>query len=286
MSALIGARFRKMNGLGNSFVVLDLRDTDIRPTATDAIALADTARGPGCDQVITIERQRVPSAPPFMGVRNADGSTSGACGNAARCVADILMNESHTDEVRLDTASGSLTAWRAGDQVRVDMGRPKFNWRDIPLSEQVEDTRFLDVKLGPIDAPVLWGPSGVNVGNPHCIFFVNDVGAHQIDRFGPMIEHHPLFPERVNVSIAHVRSRTDIRLRVWERGAGLTQACGTAACAALVAAVRRRLADREARVELDGGELLIEWRADDHIHMTGPVAYEYDGVLSAEQLGN
>ncbi|MBI1393672.1 MAG: diaminopimelate epimerase [Alphaproteobacteria bacterium] len=291
MSQLIDVPFRKMNGLGNEFVILDLRgNRQARPTEQDAIALANPATGPGCDQLITIEDARSKADDAFMGIWNADGSAAGACGNAARCVAHILMSETGADTVRLDSPSGPLRAWQApvgpgGEQVRVDMGKPKFGWRDIPLSEQVEDTRFLDVKLGPIDAPVLWGPSGVNIGNPHCVFFVKDVNAHAIDRFGPMIEHHPLFPERVNVSIVEARDRRRLRVRVWERGAGLTKACGTGACAALVAANRRRLVDRVATVELDGGPLRIEWADDDHVYMTGPVAYEFEGIVEARHLG-
>jgi diaminopimelate epimerase len=159
------------------------------------------------------------------------------------------------------------------------MGAPKFHWRQIPLAEEVQDTRFVDIKLGPIDNPVLWGPSAVNMGNPHCIFFVKDVAAHALERFGPLIENHPLFPERANVSIAEVKGRQLIRLRVWERGAGVTKACGTAACAAVVAANRRRLTDRKATVELDGGLLAIEWRDDDHVIMTGPCEIEFEGTL-------
>ena len=162
------------------------------------------------------------------------------------------------------------------------MGCPKFDWQDIPLAEQTDDTRFVDIKLGPIDAPVLWGPSAVNVGNPHCVFFVDDAEAQALDKFGPMIENHPIFPDRANVSVAEVRSQHSIRLRVWERGAGITKACGTAACAALVCASRRRLSARKATITLDGGDLAIEWRENDHIIMTGPVAHEFDGTLRAE----
>ncbi|MEO1014126.1 MAG: diaminopimelate epimerase [Pseudomonadota bacterium] len=270
-----------MNGLGNDFVILDLRHTDHRPSEAEARAIANRAAGVGCDQVITIEPSASKATSAYMGVINADGSVVGACGNAARCVASLLLAETSVDAIALDTMSGRIRAQRAGDDVAVDMGSPKFDWEDIPLSERVEDTRFLDIKLGPIDAPVLWGPSGVSMGNPHCVFFADDAEAHAIDRFGPMIEHHPLFPERANVSVAEVKARDRIRLRVWERGVGVTKACGTAACAALAAAHRRRLTDREATVDLDGGPLSIAWRDDNHIVMTGPVAHEFDGVLDA-----
>lgn len=279
MPGLAGLPYRKMNGLGNDFVILDLRDAQARVSEDDARAIADRKTGPGCDQVISIERRKG-AAHVFMGVWNADGAEVGACGNAARCVARLIMDEAGEDEAALSTLSGDIAARRVGqDRVEVDMGEPKFHWREIPLAEQMDDTRFIDVKLGPIDNPVLWGPSAVNVGNPHCIFFVDDVDAHAIDRFGPLVENHPLFPERVNVSIAEVRSKHAIRLRVWERGAGMTKACGTAACAALVAAHRRRLTARKSVVTLDGGDLAIEWREDNHIMMTGPVAFDGEGAL-------
>ncbi|MGF1543826.1 MAG: diaminopimelate epimerase [Parvularculaceae bacterium] len=277
MSAFAGVPYRKMNGLGNDFVVLDLRGSKRAMTTDAAAGLADRTRGIGCDQVITIEDRKGP----FMGVWNADGSEVGACGNATRCVAAVLMDETGKSRARFSTKAGDLDAWRVGGaglqagRIAVDMGTPKFDWRDIPLAEAFEDTRFIDIKLGPIDNPTLWGPSAVNMGNPHCVFFVDDVDSHALDRFGPMVENHPLFPERANVSLAQAKSRHTLRLRVWERGAGITKACGTAACAALVAACRRRLTERKATIELDGGELGGEWRDDDHVVMAGP--YELDG---------
>lgn len=284
MSRLIGKKFRKMNGLGNDFVIFDLRADDYQLTETEAKKIASRARGIGCDQVISIEKPRksAGTAIAFMGIKNADGSPAGACGNAARCVASILFEETGKDRVEFETPSTSIRAHAVRDLIAVDMGRPKFNWQDIPLAEQTDDTRFVDIKLGPIDAPVLWGPSAVNVGNPHCVFFVDDAEAQALDKFGPMIENHPIFPDRANVSVAEVRSQHSIRLRVWERGAGITKACGTAACAALVCASRRRLSARKATITLDGGDLAIEWRENDHIIMTGPVAHEFDGTLRAE----
>lgn len=274
--SLSGLPFRKMNGLGNDFVVIDLRHTNERMTTRAAAAIADRKTGIGCDQVITIEDRDGP----FMGVWNADGSEVGACGNAARCVGAILLDETGDTGVAFETMSGVISAERAASgRISVDMGVPKFHWKQIPLAEETQDTRFVDIKLGPIDKPVLWGPSAVNMGNPHCIFFVDDAEAQALDRFGPMIENHPMFPERANVSVAEVRGKQYIRLRVWERGAGVTKACGTAACAAVVAACRRRLTDRRATVELDGGLLAIEWRDDDHVIMTGPYELEFEGVL-------
>lgn len=285
---LAGRPYLKMNGLGNEFIILDLRDDPV-PLDEDAVRkAADTKTGPGCDQFITIERRKGYEGV-FMGVYNADGSEVGACGNAARCVGWLLMEETGETQVDFSTLSAPLHAARIGDnqsgntRIAVDMGEPKFGWREIPLSEQMDDTRFVDVKLGPIDKPVLWGPSAVNVGNPHCIFFVEDAEAQALDRFGPMIEHHPLFPERVNVSVAQVLSKHAIRLRVWERGVGVTKACGTAACAAAVAAHRRRLTARKATVTLDGGDLAIEWRENDnHIIMTGPIMLEGEGRFSED----
>lgn len=269
--------FQLMNGLGNKFVIFDLRNSSLRMTADDAKKIADPSTGPGCDQVITIQTENKNTV---MGVWNADGSEVEACGNASRCVGRLLMDEAKSDKTSFAVGDAVLTAWRVGDnRVAVDMGEPKFHWREIPLAEQMDDTRFIDIKLGPIDNPVLWGPSAVNVGNPHCVFFVDDIDSHAIDRFGPLVENHPLFPERANVSVAQIKSRHSIRLRVWERGVGVTQACGTAACAALVCAHRRRLTERKATVTLDGGDLAIEWRDDDHIIMTGTIAFEGEGIL-------
>lgn len=276
--SLSGLPFRKMNGLGNDFVVIDLRQSKERMFADAAAAIADRKSGIGCDQVITIEDRDGP----YMGVWNADGSEVGACGNASRCVGAILMDESGDAGVAFETKSGAISAERAATgRISVDMGIPKFHWKQIPITEETQDTRFVDIKLGPIDKPVLWGPSAVNMGNPHCIFFVENAEAQALDRFGPLIENHPMFPERVNVSVAEVRGRQYVRLRVWERGVGITKACGTAACAAVVAANRRRLTDRRATVELDGGILAIEWRDDDHVIMTGPYELEFEGFLPA-----
>ncbi len=280
MTGLANHAYRKMNGLGNEFVILDTRETGAKITNESARLIADPKTGPGCDQVITIEHRKGVDGV-FMGVWNADGSEVNACGNAARCVGSLLMDEAESDEVNFKTGGGDLHAWRIGaSRIAVDMGEPKFAWRAIPLAEQMDDTRFIDIKLGPIDKPVLWGPSAVNVGNPHCIFFVDDVDAQALDRFGPLVENHPLFPERANVSVAQVTSKSAIRLRVWERGVGITKACGSAACAALVAAHRRRLTGRKATITLDGGDLAIEWRADNHIIMAGPYEFENDGQLS------
>ncbi|MGE0407739.1 MAG: diaminopimelate epimerase [Amphiplicatus sp.] len=276
MSTLAGYSFMKMNGLGNDFVIVDLRNMPARMSPAAARLIADREAGIGCDQVITIENR----GGLFMGVWNADGSEVGACGNASRCVGWLLMEEAAADVAQFETGGGRVAVTRAGQhRVTVDMGEPKLHWQEIPLAEQMDDTRFIDVKLGPIDNPVLWGPSAVNMGNPHCVFFVSDAEAQALDRFGPLVENHPLFPERTNVGVAEVKGAHLIRLRVWERGAGITKACGTGACAALVSAHRRRLTTRKATVVLDGGPLAIEWREDNHVMMTGPIAFEFEGVL-------
>lgn len=279
MTTLASHPYRKMNGLGNKFAIFDLRESKSQINSDAAKRIADPKTGPGCDQVISIEHRKSYDGS-FMGVWNADGSEVEACGNAARCVAFLLMAEANAAEITFKTTAGELEANLVGkNRVAINMGEPKFHWRDIPLAEQMDDTRFIDIKLGPIDDPVLWGPSAVNIGNPHCVFFVKDAEAQALDRFGPLVENHPLFPERANVSVAQALSPHSIRLRVWERGVGITKACGTAACAALVAAHRRRMTERKATVTLDGGDLAIEWRDDNCILMTGPIAFDGEGAL-------
>jgi diaminopimelate epimerase len=270
--------FLKMNGLGNDFVVVEARTAPFAPSAEDVRAIADRATGVGCDQLVAIE----PSGRADAAVRfwNADGEEVGACGNASRCVGWLLMEASGRDEAVIETRSGLLRATRAGErQVSVDMGEPRLRWDEIPLAEEM-DTRGIELQVGPIDAPHLHTPGCVSMGNPHVVFFVPDAEAAPVREVGPLIEHHPLFPEGVNVGFAEIRARDRIRLKVWERGAGLTKACGTGACAALVAAARRGLVDRKATLELDGGELVIEWReADGHVIMTGPAEVDFTGTL-------
>jgi diaminopimelate epimerase len=277
-----GIPFRKMNGLGNDFVVLDARSRAL-PLGADALrAIADRKEGIGCDQIIALEPSRM--ADVFMRIWNADGGEVGACGNAARCVAGIVAAERGEKSVSIETDSGVLSALAGTDgTVTVDMGAPRFAWNEIPLTEPFHDTRGIELQIGPIDAPVLHTPSVVNVGNPHALFFVEDVMAHDLAKLGPMLEHHPLFPERANISLVQVLSPDHLKVRTWERGAGLTQACGTAACAAAVAAARRELAGRKVKVTLPGGDLLIDWReSDGHILMTGPYALDFEGTLPGE----
>lgn len=270
--------FFKMNGLGNDFVVVDTRARKVAIGAAAARRIGDRHRGVGFDQLLVIEKPNG-AGDATMRIWNPDGSQAEACGNGARCVAQLLLDETKAPTVTLSTAGGLIACRRETDgRVSVDMGEPKLDWQDIPLAERM-DTRTLDVKVGPIDAPVLFGPSAVNMGNPHCIFFVDDAEAHDLKKIGPMLEYHPLFPERANISLVKVRSKNEVRLRVWERGVGITQACGTAACAATVAAARKRLTDRRVRVVLDGGALDIEWRDDNHVIMTGPTELNFRGEL-------
>lgn len=270
--------FLKMNGLGNDFVVVEARSTPFAPSAGDVRAIADRQAGVGCDQLIAIEPSTRADA--FVRFWNADGEEVAACGNGSRCVGWLLMEASGKDEAAFETKAGLLTASRAGNRrVSVDMGEPRLSWDQIPLAEEM-DTRGIELQVGPIDEPHLHTPGAVSMGNPHVVFFVPDAEAAPVREVGSLIERHPLFPEGVNVGFAQVKARDRIRLRVWERGAGLTKACGTGACAALVAANRRGLADNRAVLELDGGDLTIEWReSDGHVIMTGPAVVEFTGTL-------
>ena len=271
--------FVKMNGAGNDFVVVNALETPFAPTADQARAIADRKTGEGCDQLIALEPSKTADA--FMRVWNADGGAVETCGNALRCVGWMLLESSGKDVVAIDTPGGPTTARRAGDgRITVDMGAPRLDWDQIPLDEAM-DTRGIELQVGPIDAPVLHTPGAVSMGNPHVVFFMDHAPNDGfVTGVGSLIEHHPRFPEGVNVGFAHVIAPDRIRLRVWERGAGLTRACGTGACAALVAAARRGLTGRAATVEVDGGELDINWdEATDHVLMTGPVVVERTGAL-------
>jgi diaminopimelate epimerase len=271
--------FLKMHGLGNDFVVLDGRRAAIAVDAAAARALADRRTGIGCDQVILLEPPRHPAAQVLMRIRNPDGSEAEACGNATRCVADLLRCETGDASLRIETVAGLLEAEATPDgRVAVDMGPARTGWGEIPLAHAMETDR-VELTLGPLSAPVC-----TNIGNPHATFFVDDVEAVDLAALGPVLEHHPLFPQRANIGVAAVRDRRNIRLRVWERGAGITRACGSGACAALVAASRRGLAERWATVALDGGTLDIAWREDGHVIMTGPVAVSFEGTFDPQLL--
>ena len=273
-----------MNGAGNRFGVFDAREHPsfaMRSDLAKATAAKDGPMGElGADQIIVMRQPKSDSADIFMEIWNADGGEVDACGNASRCIPWLMMVETGRGEITLETNAGMLLTTRISkDQVAVDMGKPHLEWDEIPLKEYM-DTHVIDVKVGPIDAPILARPGAVNMGNPHCVFFVDNADETAVDKIGPMIEFHPLFPEQCNVGFAEVRNQNEIRLRVWERGVGITKACGTGACAALVAAHRQNRTDRKARIIMDGGDLHIDWRAsDDHVIMTGPVELEFEGEL-------
>jgi diaminopimelate epimerase len=288
MNALANRRFLKMNGLGNEIVVVDLRGTQSRVSAAEARAVAVDPRS-RFDQLMAIHDPRAAGTDAYLRIYNTDGSESGACGNGTRCVAwamldDPMMARPSGRNLMLETKAGLLPVARVSERAfTVDMGAPRLRWDEIPLREPFQDTRYIELQIGPIDDPVLHSPSVVSMGNPHAIFWVDDVDAYDLSRIGPLLENHPIFPERANISLARVASPEHIVLRVWERGAGLTKACGSAACAALVAAARKRLTGRKATVTLPGGDLVVEWReSDGHVLMTGPVELEHEGTFRPE----
>ena len=273
-------RFVKMNGLSNEILVVDLRGTKTILTEAQAAAIA-SAPATHFDQLMALHDPRTPDTVAYIRIYNTDGSLSGACGNGTRCIAWLEAQRTGAKTPLFESDAGLLAATvESIDRITVDMGQPKFGWQDIPLRDEFRDTRYIELQIGPIDAPVLHSPAAVNVGNPHAVFWVDDADAHDLGKFGPMLENHPIFPERANISLAQVRSRTDIKLRTWERGAGLTRACGSAACAAAVCAARTGRADRKVTVHVPGGPLEIEWTAADRILMTGPVALEYEGEVT------
>jgi diaminopimelate epimerase len=279
MSALANHLFVKMNGLGNEIVVVDMRAAPAVITPADAQAAAGPGGAP-YDQMMAIYPPRTPGTDGFVRIFNNDGSESGACGNGTRCIADIVFKETGKTSLTFETKAGLVNCWKGAVPLvsTVDMGAPRFDWREIPLAEEFRDTRAIELQIGPIDAPILHSPSAVSMGNPHAIFWVDDVSAYDLSKIGPLLENHPIFPERANISLAAVPSREHLIVRTWERGAGLTKACGSAACAAAVSAARTRRAGRKVTVTLPGGDLAIEWReSDNHVLMTGPVAYEREG---------
>lgn len=273
-----------MHGLGNDFAVFDARKQPLALDGSAARAIADRRLGVGCDQVIVIEKA-MNGADALMRIFNADGGEVESCGNATRCIAAFLMEDNGSSSISLETAGGSRLCTGGGDGlVTVDMGAPKLDWRDIPLAHETETQNFaLDIPGS--DFPPLQAASAANIGNPHCVIFVDDAERVPVPELGPLIEHHPLFPERTNAEFVQVMDRRHLRMRVWERGAGITLACGTGACAAAVAAHRRRLAERNVEVLLDGGVLSIAWReSDGHVLMTGPVALSYCGEIDLAGL--
>jgi diaminopimelate epimerase len=279
MSALANHAFVKMNGLGNEIVVVDMRGQAGVVSAAEARAVASPAGAP-YDQLMTLHTSRTAGTDAYVRIYNCDGSEAGACGNGMRCIAELVFKETGKRALTFETKAGLLNCWQGDTPLvsTVDMGKPRFAWNEIPLAEEFRDTRAIELQIGPLDKPILHSPSVVSMGNPHAIFWVDDVNAYDLHKIGPLLENHPMFPERANISLVKVNSREHIVVRTWERGAGLTKACGSAACAAVVAAARLRRTNRAVTVTLPGGDLMIEWRErDDHVLMTGPVAFEYEG---------
>jgi len=270
--------FLKMHGLGNDFVVFDARGKGLALDAASARALADRRFGVGCDQVIVIGAG-TGNADAAMRIYNADGGEVESCGNAARCVARLLMDETGKSEIRLESDGGLLGCTAVGALVRIDMGAPKFGWREIPLSQETDTKSFALSVVGFADK-ALASASAVNVGNPHCVLFVEDAERAPVAELGAAVEKHPLFPQRTNVEFVSLLSADRLRMRVWERGAGVTLACGTGACATITAARRRGLCGAKAEIVLDGGTLLVEWAGEGApIFMTGPSALSYRGEI-------
>jgi diaminopimelate epimerase len=272
------APFAKMNGLGNEIIVADMRSRAGKVTSQAAIALnADAATR--FDQIMAIHDARTPGTDWFIDILNSDGSGAQACGNGMRCVVQALAAETGRKLFTFETVAGILNAEEHDDgTISVDLGKPRFGWNEIPLAEEFRDTRAIELQIGPIDAPVLHSPSAMSMGNPHAIFWVDrDVWSYELERFGPLLENHPIFPERANITIAEVTGRDELTIRTWERGAGLTRACGSAACASGVSAARTGRTGRTVTINAPGGRLTVEWRADDHVVLTGPAEWEFSG---------
>ncbi|MZR29466.1 diaminopimelate epimerase [Sneathiella litorea] len=270
--------FIKMHGLGNDFVIIDGRATPPELSGAALRAIADRHRGVGYDQLIVME-PTAHDADIFMRIYNSDGSEAEACGNATRCVAHLLMEEADKNAVTIETRAGFLAATTEDRQhIVIDMGLPKLGWQDIPLSRE-EDTKHINLTVGPLSDPV-----GVNMGNPHVVFFVEDAEAVDLEKWGPIAETDPIFPAKANISVVSKMENGDLRLRVWERGVGITLACGSAACATIVAANIRGLAGKEATLHLNGGPLDLRLGENGHVFMGGPIATAYHGTLDANLL--
>ncbi|MBB5753474.1 diaminopimelate epimerase [Prosthecomicrobium pneumaticum] len=274
--------FAKMNGIGNRITVLDTRGTDATVDAGLARTLA-ADRATEFDQLMVIGDPRTAGTDAFLAIYNTDGSMSAACGNGTRCVALYLTADAPRAALRLETEAGLLdTTFAADGTITVDMGPPRFGWADIPLAHPVADTDALDLAFGPVDAPLLSAPAVASMGNPHAVFFVDDVEAYDLGRIGPILEHHPLFPQRANISLVRVTGPDAVTAKVWERGAGLTLACGSAACAIAVLAARTGRTGRRVAVRLPGGTLDILWREDGNVLMSGPAAFEHRGTVGLD----
>jgi diaminopimelate epimerase len=268
--------FCKMHGLGNDFVIVDQRSGKLSLSAEQIQKIADRRRGVGFDQLLLLEPSK--KADVFMRVYNPDGSEAGACGNGTRCVARLMMEEQGLSKVAIETRAGVLMSTPGLRGYSVNMGSPGLSWNEIPVNKAM-DTLYLDIEAGPLSRP-----TAVNMGNPHAVFFVEDAETIDLEALGPGLEHHPMFPERANIGVAQILDPNTIRLRVFERGAGITNACGSGACAALVAAVRRDLCAQTASVLLDGGGLHVTWGEDGEVIMTGPATHSFRGRFEPEML--
>ena len=266
--------FRKMHGLGNDFVIFDARKLNIKITKFEISILADRKTGLGFDQLLIMRPSKIGNDI-FMSVYNASGETVETCGNGARCIAKILINESNKTKVKIDTLGGVIEAYKNNNGlITANLSSPKFKWNEIPLSHD-EDTLNLSLGIKGIPTATI-----VNVGNPHAVFFVKDIKNVNLKEIGPKIELHEIFPKKTNVEFAQIINKNHIRMRVWERGVGITQACGTGACATLVAAVRKNLTNRNSKITLDGGDLFVEWTINNNIKMTGPALSSFSGLIS------
>ena len=275
------AYFQKMNGLGNEILVVDMRNRSDKILPAAAIKLASNNET-SFDQIMAVHAPSANDTDATIHILNSDGSDAEACGNGTRCVVSWLRQLADKDSFVFDTAGGIVkSTFRGNGQIEVNMGMPRFEWDEIPLEEEFADTRTIELQIGPIDDPILHTPSVANIGNPHAIFWVkDDVWGYDLERFGPMLENHPIFPDRANITIANVTAPNSMIIRTWERGAGLTEACGSAACAAAVSAVRTERTGRIVTVTVPGGDLEIEWLADNNILMTGPAEFEFAGQLN------
>jgi diaminopimelate epimerase len=275
-----GIEFRKMNGLGNEILVVDLRQSR-KVFARDEVERLAADQKTHFDQMMVLHASTEPGIDALIRIYNTDGSSAGACGNGMRCVGLTMQDKTGRSAFRFIVGKETLKVDVAdANRITVDMGAPKFGWQDIPLAEEFRDTRHIELQIGPIDNPILHSPSVVSMGNPHAVFFVDvDPYSFDLSRIGPMLENHPIFPDRANISIAKVTARDAITLRTWERGVGLTKACGSAACAAAVTGARLKLTDRRATINVPGGPLELHWADDDRVYMTGPAELEYTGVL-------
>ena len=265
--------FMKMHGLGNDFVIVDTRASDLRVNSDIARQIGHRHFGVGFDQLAVISDGTWGDLD--LTFYNADGSTAGACGNATRCVAQYEMDRLGRDTLTLATERGQLVAERAGDMVAVNMGQPLLTWDQVPLAREMDT----------LELPIKGGPTATGMGNPHCSFFVPDANAVDLERFGPEMEHHPLFPKRTNVQVAHLIGPDHLRMRVWERGAGITLASGSSSCAVAVAAHRRGITGRKVTLDLDGGQIFIDWR-DDGVWMTGPTVHVFNGSFTPDFLAH